>query len=188
MAAGAAFAVFAAGIVVVLVFVIGKDPPPPPPEAKAAALGSARPPPEPSASTSTAAAASSTPLPGAGAISSADAPGVIEVGDVDDTSAGDASTASTVAGRAAVAGEATVAEDAGAIADGQTRFRFEGHLSPRLVILDGIVVGVTTKELSVPCGSHSVKIGGKGAARVVDLPCAGEQGIVIESNGSWRAE
>ena len=70
---------------------------------------------------------------------------------------------------------------------GETTFRFEGDLSPRLVIVDGIVVGVTTKELRIRCGTHSVKIGGKGVARSLDLPCDGEQGIFIEPNGSWRA-
>ena len=71
---------------------------------------------------------------------------------------------------------------------GEARLRFEGDLSPRLVIIDGVAIGVTTKSVSVRCGRRIVKIGGKGASRPLDLPCDGEQGITIERNGSWRAE
>ncbi len=70
----------------------------------------------------------------------------------------------------------------------ETSFRFEGDLSPRLVIVDGIVVGTTTKPVRVKCGTHSVKIGGKGVSRDLDLPCGGEQVLLIERNGKWRAE
>ncbi|MCW5831383.1 MAG: hypothetical protein KIS78_02865 [Labilithrix sp.] len=168
---GAAFAVLAAGIVLLVVFVVGKDAiEPAAPAPKVAVLVSTRLPEEPTPQPLPSANGSSTTSGGGGVDE------VIEVGDVDDTAAGDASSASS-------AGEA-----APAVSNGETRFRFDGHLSPRLVILDGIVVGVTTKELRVPCGSHSVKIGGKGVARVLDLPCGGEQGIVIASNGSWRAD
>lgn len=82
---------------------------------------------------------------------------------------------------------AVPAVDAAASGVGETAFRFEGDLSPRFVIIDGIAVGVTTKELRIRCGKHSVKIGGKGVTRSLELPCDGEQRIAIERNGSWRA-
>jgi hypothetical protein len=68
----------------------------------------------------------------------------------------------------------------------ETRFKFEGDLSPRLVILDGAVVGVTNKPTKVRCGTHSVKIGGKGVARSLDLPCGEEQRIAVAANGTWH--
>lgn len=98
---------------------------------------------------------------------------VIEVDEVDATPSDDAAVDVAV-------GNTVAGSD-------ETTFRFEGDLSPRLVIVDGIVVGVTTKELQTRCGRHSVKIGGKGVARSLDLPCDGEQRILIERNGSWQA-
>lgn len=102
---------------------------------------------------------------------------VIEVDAVDAVDAGPSDDAAV-----------DVAEGNTVAGSGETTFRFEGDLSPRLVIVDGIVVGVTTKELRTRCGRHSVKIGGKGVARSLDLPCDGEQGILIERNGSWQAQ
>ncbi len=84
--------------------------------------------------------------------------------------------------------ETSAVPEAGETAATETSFRFEGDLSPRLVLVDGIVMGTTTKPVRVKCGTHSVKIGGKGAERSLDLPCGGEQGIIVESNGKWRAE
>jgi hypothetical protein len=88
--------------------------------------------------------------------------------------------------------KSTVPSDASALAESdpaqETKFRFEGSAIPRLVIVDGNIVGATTKEVRVRCGTHSVKIGGKGIARSLDLPCGGEQGIVVETNGTWNAE
>ncbi len=104
---------------------------------------------------------------------------VIEVDEVDAVDAVDAVPSEDAA--------VDVADGNAPSGSGETTFRFEGDLSPRLVIVDGIVVGVTTKELRTRCGRHSVKIGGKGVARPLDLRCDGEQGILIERNGSWRA-
>ncbi|MBX3219592.1 MAG: hypothetical protein KF795_03665 [Labilithrix sp.] len=175
VAGAAALAVLVGGIVLAVLFV-GKDAAPPSaPEPKAAFAGmvaSAEPPSE-----------AVLPPPSAAPRASV-AAGAIELDDLDVTAGGTSAGGASAGG--ASAASAVVA--APAPATGETSFRFEGHLSPRLVILDGIVVGVTTKELRVPCGAHSVKIGGKGAARTLDLPCGGEQGIVIASNGSWHAE
>jgi hypothetical protein len=82
---------------------------------------------------------------------------------------------------------AIVAPAAPAKNSGETVFRFEGDLSPRLVFVGGAVVGTTRKTVHSPCGTHSVKIGSKGVARSLDLPCDGEQVLVIEANGLWRA-
>lgn len=72
-------------------------------------------------------------------------------------------------------------------AGGDTTFVFEGNLMPRLVFIDGAVIGTTTKKgLHTRCGTHSVKIGAKGIARSLDLPCGSEQALVIEQNGVWH--
>ena len=112
----------------------------------------------------------------------ANAPAADDVIEVDDLAKPAASTLSLATAAAALdanAGEGTATE---------TSFRFEGDRSPRLVFVDGIVMGTTTKPVRAKCGTHSVKIGGKGAERSLDLPCGGEQGIVVEPNGKWRAE
>lgn len=69
----------------------------------------------------------------------------------------------------------------------ETKLRFEGDLSPRLVIVDGIRIGTTVKpDIHYACGMRTVKIGGKGVARQIELPCGGEQVIVVEQNGAWK--
>lgn len=88
--------------------------------------------------------------------------------------------------------EASATIDAAGPADdgeaSETTLRFKGDLSPRYVIVDGVVMGITTKSVTVNCGRRSVKIGAKGTPRTLDLPCGGEQGIRIERNGKWRDE
>jgi hypothetical protein len=160
-------AVFGVGVLAaslaLVVFAAGKDdaPFPRPPAPKAAAPLAIRPVGTPSTIDEATPAASAN----------APSPAVLELDD----------------GPAAIASGAASLRDAGDPA-AVTAFTFEGSLSPRLVIVDGVVVGVTTKDVRVRCGTHAVRIGGKGAVRTLDLPCADEQRIVIESNGAWRAE
>jgi hypothetical protein len=172
--AGVSASAALAGSIALVVFALSKDDGEPrPPAAKAATSAVV--------TKASATASVSTPAPPTPAVSAND---VIEVDDAPPP------PASTVASAAVDASTAKGASDAGAsMADSaqETAFRFEGSLSPRLVIVDGTIVGTTTKAVRVRCGTHSVKIGGKGVARSLDLPCGGEQGIVIESNGTWNA-
>lgn len=151
-----------------------------------------------------AAAPSAAPALTATHAPAASAPASDEVIEVDDVAmkppAGSASVAAAPAApalaasapaesaSAAAAAPAAASAPAGDTPPDETSFRFEGDLSPRLVIVDGIMMGTTTKPVRTKCGTHVVKIGGKGAERSVDLPCGGEQTIVIETNGKWRAE
>ena len=153
-------------------FAFRKDEPAPPaPVAKAAksAVMAAAPPKAPAAP---------PPAPRPTANGAADA--VIEVDDI-------AAKPPTPAASAAASG-APAATAAADVSSSETSFRFEGDLSPRLVIVDGIMIGTTTKAVRTKCGTHAVKIGGKGAERSLDLPCGGEQVLAIERNGKWRAE
>jgi len=118
-------------------------------------------------------------LPVVTTTSAAPAGEVIEVDDDVKPAAEDGSTSASAVLPAAAA------EDVGA---DETSFRFEGDLSPRLVLVDGFMMGTTTKPVRVKCGTHKVKIGGKGAELSLDLPCGAEQPITIQTNGKWSAE
>lgn len=88
---------------------------------------------------------------------------------------------------------ASSASDASVVATsgdaGTALLHFEGSTIPRLVIVDGAILGTTVnKEVRVPCGRHSLKIGGKGASRWVDLACESDQTVTVETNGTWRTE
>lgn len=120
----------------------------------------------------------------------AEPPPADEVIEVDDdakptASPQDAAVAAPVQVASAEPAPAAATDD---LAATETNLRFEGDLSPRLVIVDSIMMGTTTKPVRVKCGTHKVKIGGKGAELALDLPCGGEQGLVIEPNGKWRPE
>jgi hypothetical protein len=172
---GAVSFAMVAGVVAIVRFASSEDAPAPqPPVAKAAtsavmAVAAPEPP-------STAAAPTATP-------SAPSAPPADEVIEVDDDARPSPPTVPAPAASAAAS-----ASPVGEAASTETSFRFEGDLSPRLVIVDGIMMGTTTKPVSVKCGTHKVKIGGKGVETSLDLPCGGEQGIVIEPNGKWRPE
>ena len=168
--AGAVFALaLVAGVVGIVRFASSDDPPITPPEPVAKAATSAV------MVAPTAEPLTTGVLPVVTTTSAVPAEEVIEVDDVKPVIE-DASTPATAA---------AVPED---LAEDETSFHFEGDLSPRLVLVDGFMMGTTTKQVRVKCGTHKVKIGGKGAELSLDLPCGGVQTLTIQSNGKWSAE
>lgn len=49
----------------------------------------------------------------------------------------------------------------------------EGAPKGRRIFVDGRAVGETPSEVPAPCGTHEVRVGSKGTARTVDIPCGG---------------
>jgi len=49
----------------------------------------------------------------------------------------------------------------------------EGAPKGRRIFVDGRAVGETPSEVPAPCGSHEVRVGSKGTARTIDIPCGG---------------
>jgi hypothetical protein len=41
------------------------------------------------------------------------------------------------------------------------------------IFVDGRAVGETPSEVPAPCGTHEVRVGSKGTARTIDIPCGG---------------
>ena len=132
------------------------------------------------------ASASSTPDPIASSEPAPPASIVITSDDVPDGESPIVELGDDEPAKVAVAPNAAERGDEGT--DGETTFRFEGDPAPRLVFVDGVAIGATNKDVRTRCGQHTVKIGGKGASRPVDLPCGGEQVIVVETNGTWKEQ
>jgi hypothetical protein len=49
-----------------------------------------------------------------------------------------------------------------------------GAAPGRRIFVDDRTVGETPKAIVVPCGSHRVRVGSRGATAVIDVPCGGE--------------
>ena len=49
----------------------------------------------------------------------------------------------------------------------------EGAPKGRRIFVDGRAVGETPSEVPAPCGTHEVRVGSKGTARTIDIPCGG---------------
>jgi hypothetical protein len=60
-----------------------------------------------------------------------------------------------------------------AVSSTRGTLRFSPRARGHRVFLDGVVIGQSDAPLDVRCGRHSLQIGSRGEARMVDVPCGG---------------
>lgn len=95
-----------------------------------------------------------------------------------DDGGGDSGSAHDATARDATALEDASPPDAGKTDPSPTRAKTgllvpEGSPKGWRIFVDGRAVGETPAEVPAPCGSHEVRVGSKGTARTIDIPCGG---------------
>ena len=63
--------------------------------------------------------------------------------------------------------------------------RTAGAPPDRDVLIDGVSVGKTPLQTSVPCGLHTLQMVAGAPKQPIDLPCGGERVITYDTNGHW---